>query len=47
VHLDLNALRGMDHTTAEMLNEWISRRRKTGGTVKLSGPEIILKPLAA
>jgi len=45
VHLDLNAVHGMDHTTAEMLSEWISRRRKRGSTVRLSGPDPILRPL--
>jgi MFS superfamily sulfate permease-like transporter len=39
VKLDLGALRGMDHTTAQMLNEWVARRRKHGAAVEVAGPE--------
>ncbi len=47
VMLDLHEVKGMDHTTAEMLGEWIARRRKAGHAVQVSGPEDILRPLAA
>lgn len=45
VHLDLGRLKGMDHTTAEMIGEWITRRRRHGHAVQVSGPEPLLKPL--
>jgi uncharacterized Fe-S cluster-containing radical SAM superfamily protein len=45
VHLDLGAVHGMDHTTAEMLSEWVARRRKGGASVRVSGAEPVLKPL--
>nr|WP_184005484.1 SulP family inorganic anion transporter [Stakelama sediminis] len=45
VHLDLSRLSGLDHTSAEMLSEWLSRRHKAGNTVEVSGPGHILKPL--
>jgi len=47
VHLDLHAVRGMDHTTAEMLTQWIARRQSAGAPVRVSGPEPLLKPLQA
>ena len=39
IKLDLGALRGMDHTTAQMLNEWLARRRKHGAAVEVAGPD--------
>lgn len=47
VHLDLKDVHGIDHTTAEMLGEWIARRRRGGAAVRLSGPDPILNTLAA
>jgi ABC-type transporter Mla MlaB component len=47
VHLDLKDVHGIDHTTAEMLGEWIARRRRGGSAVRLSGPDPVLKNLAA
>lgn len=46
VHLDLCGVRMMDHTTAETLGEWLSRRRQRGAPVHVTGPEPILRPLA-
>ncbi|HWU02262.1 MAG TPA: SulP family inorganic anion transporter [Novosphingobium sp.] len=46
VHLDLHGVRGMDHTTIEMLCEWLARRKKAGAPVQVSGPEPITRPLA-
>ncbi|WP_225010392.1 SulP family inorganic anion transporter [Novosphingobium percolationis] len=45
VHLDLGGVRVMDHTTAETLGEWLSRRRQRGTAVHVTGPEPILRPL--
>ena len=45
VHLDLDRVRAMDHTTAETLSEWISRRRQRGHQDRVTGPASILKPL--
>lgn len=47
VHLDLTEVKALDHTTAEMLSEWVARRRKAGSATRLSGPEPILRPLGA
>lgn len=46
VHVDLDRVHAMDHTTAEMLTEWLSRRRLRGTDVKVTGPAPILKSLA-
>lgn len=46
VHVDLDRVHAMDHTTAEMLTEWITRKRQRGDEVTVSGPEPILRPLA-
>lgn len=46
VHVDLDGVHAMDHTTAEMLTEWLSRRRLRGDDVKITGPAPILKSLA-
>lgn len=45
VKLDLDDLRGMDHTTAQMLNEWLTRRRKHGAAVEVAGPDQFTRPL--
>jgi MFS superfamily sulfate permease-like transporter len=39
VKLDLAALKGMDHTTAQTLSDWLALRRKSGGSVEVSGGE--------
>lgn len=46
VHVDMDRVHAMDHTTAEMLTEWLARRRQHGHEVTVSGPEPILKTLA-
>lgn len=45
VHLDLESVKAMDHTTAETLSEWISRRRQSGERDRVTGPAQILRPL--
>lgn len=47
VKLDLGALRGMDHTTAQMLTEWLARRRSRGGAVEVAGPDQYTRSLLA
>lgn len=47
VHLDLAQVKGMDHTTAETLSEWINRRRQGGQRDRITGPADILQPLPA
>ncbi|HQS69040.1 MAG: SulP family inorganic anion transporter [Novosphingobium sp. 28-62-57] len=46
VHVDLDRVHAIDHTTSEMLTEWLSRRRMRGNAVKVTGPAAILKSLA-
>lgn len=45
VRLDLHSVKGIDHTTAQTLRDWLSRRRSKGGPVELSGPEQVLRPI--
>jgi len=45
VHLDLGRVKGMDHTTAETLSDWLLRRRKRMPGDRVTGPDDILKPL--
>lgn len=45
VHVDLERVHAMDHTTAEMLTEWLARRRLRGDEVRVTGPDAILRPL--
>ncbi len=45
VHLDLGKVRVMDHTTAEAIGEWLTRRRLRGNADIVTGPDRILKPL--
>lgn len=47
VKLNLNAVHGIDHTTAQTLRDWLARRRTRGAAVELAGPEQVLKPLSA
>ncbi|MDE1916658.1 MAG: SulP family inorganic anion transporter [Sphingomonadales bacterium] len=46
VHLDLDNLHGLDHTSAELLGEWLGRRRRGGQSASVSGQEHMLRPLA-
>lgn len=46
VRLNLDALRGMDHTTAQMLHEWLARRRKHGADVEVAGPDQFTRTLS-
>ena len=46
VHLDLDSVKAMDHTTAETLSEWIARRRQGGHSDRVTGSDAILRPLA-
>jgi MFS superfamily sulfate permease-like transporter len=45
VHLSLEGVRKMDHTTAETIGEWISRRRQRGRRDIVTGSPEILRPL--
>lgn len=47
VRLDLNAVHGIDHTTAQTLREWLARRRSRGARVELAGTDRVLGPLTA
>lgn len=47
VSLDFRQVGGIDHTSAQTLRDWLSRRRSRGGEVRLEGPDAILKPLSA
>lgn len=46
VKLDLHRVKGIDHTTAEMIREWLARRRSAGHAVDLVGSERILARFA-
>jgi MFS superfamily sulfate permease-like transporter len=46
VHLDLHRLRGIDHTSAEMMREWVARRHGSGQPVQLSGSDDMIARLA-
>ncbi|MBB3861535.1 MFS superfamily sulfate permease-like transporter [Novosphingobium hassiacum] len=46
VHVDLAKVHVIDHTTAEMLNEWLIRRRLRGDEVRVTGPAPIIRTLA-
>lgn len=46
VHLDLRGLRGIDHTAAETMKQWLGRRRRAGAAIDLSGPPDLLGRLA-
>lgn len=47
VRLDLDGLKGMDHTTAETLGDWLARRKRSGSSVEVLGPEDLMRPIAA
>lgn len=46
VHLDVHRLDGVDHTSAEMIREWVARRLSAGQKVLLAGPQAMLARLA-
>ncbi|MBT2188331.1 SulP family inorganic anion transporter [Sphingobium nicotianae] len=39
IHIDVHRLRGIDHTSAEMVREWIARRIAGGQSVAMAGPQ--------
>ena len=45
VKIDVNRLSGVDHTSAELLREWIARRIATGQKVVMAGPTPIVDRL--
>jgi MFS superfamily sulfate permease-like transporter len=45
VRVDLDKLKGMDHTTAQTLGEWLARRRKRGAEVVVAGAPGLIRPL--
>ncbi len=47
VHLDLHALKGIDHTSAERVREWAALRKGAGHAVQFSGPAPLIASLAA
>jgi MFS superfamily sulfate permease-like transporter len=47
VHLDLHALKGIDHTSAERVREWAALRKGAGTPVQFSGPTSLVASLAA
>ncbi|MFT3965485.1 MAG: SulP family inorganic anion transporter [Sphingobium sp.] len=47
VHIDLHRLQGIDHTSAEMVKEWLARRHVAGKPVQLSGPDSLVSRFAA
>ncbi|MBU3078575.1 SulP family inorganic anion transporter [Sphingomonas quercus] len=47
VQLDLSRTTTVDHTCAEMLNEWLQRRRQSGQTTKLVGASMRVQRLVA
>jgi MFS superfamily sulfate permease-like transporter len=46
VRIDIQRLRHIDHTCAEMLSEWLQRRRAGGGSIEFNGDPARLKGLA-
>ena len=46
VRLDLTECSGIDHTCAELLKDWLQRRRAAGGTVDVAGAQGSLAVLA-
>ncbi|HEX7858563.1 MAG TPA: SulP family inorganic anion transporter [Sphingobium sp.] len=47
VHIDLHKLNGIDHTSEEMVREWLARRNGSGKLVRLSGPDSLIARFAA
>jgi MFS superfamily sulfate permease-like transporter len=46
VQLDLDGVHSIDHTTAEMLSEWVVRRRLRGDDVKVVGQDRVISYFA-
>lgn len=46
VHIDLHRLTGIDHTSAEMVREWLARRNGAGKPAQLSGPDAVVSRFA-
>ena len=46
VRLNLDAVKGMDHTASETLGEWLSRQKKRGTDIEVTGPPAVMRPLA-
>ena len=46
VHVNMDRVHMIDHTTAEMLNEWVVRRRLRGDVVEVTGPDAVIRTLA-
>ena len=46
VRLDLHRLHGIDHTSAEMMREWVARRNGAGQPVELAGSDYMIARLA-
>ena len=46
VKLDFRSVRGIDHTAAQTIRDWLTRRRSRGGEVVIEGSEAVLRPLA-
>ncbi len=46
VHVDMNDVHMIDHTTAEMLSEWVVRRRMRGDDVRVAGAESLVRSIA-
>jgi MFS superfamily sulfate permease-like transporter len=45
VRIDMHAVNGIDHTTAQTLRDWLARRRSRGVPVALTGSKEVLKPI--
>jgi MFS superfamily sulfate permease-like transporter len=43
VALDMRALAAIDHTTAEMVRDWLNRRKRAGAATELQGGERIAR----
>jgi MFS superfamily sulfate permease-like transporter len=46
VHLDLREMKGIDHTTEEMVRDWLARRRTGGRQVEVEATQPVLARLA-
>lgn len=47
VNIDLHRLKGIDHSSAEMVRDWLARRGGAGQKVNLIGPDPLVRRLAA
>lgn len=46
VHVDMDKVHMIDHTTAEMLSEWVLRRRIRGDEVRVTGSSSVVRTFA-